>query len=979
MNNNAGLAILISLLFLIGGVPMFTCAQNSQTGDLDCRHAKQFMMGTAKAGAPTGTSIVTRSDTIDIRKFTISLNITDFSGQTIKGHCKIDFRAMMDGVDQISLDLLGMNIDSITFESSKLNYSYDDTLLRVELGDVLSQGDSTDVTVYYNGSPASDPSGWGGFYWMSGYAFNLGVGFESIPHNFGRAWFPCFDNFVERSTYEFNIITADGRKAKCNGDLISETPLNGDTIVTKWILDKSIPTYLACVAVAEYETVNMLHNGLGGPVPIELYAVAGDTANVRSSFAPLDEAIAAFEQGYGPYQFNKVGYSMVPFNSGAMEHATNIAYPRYAADGSVFYEELMAHELAHMWWGDLTTCETAGDMWLNEGLASFSEFLFNEYVYGPEEYRQHVIDNHESVIHLAHITEGEYRPLYNIPQDLTYGTHVYDKGADVAHTIRGYLGDSLFFGGLTAFLTANKFSHMNSYMLRDHLTEYSGIDLSDCFDKWVFKGGFPHFSIDSVVTVPNGVNIDATVHVKQKLVGTEFYCQDAPLEITFFDANWTENSQTMIIGGKTTSKTFTLPFNPAYTAINFYNKISDGISSDVKTIVSPGLYHFVNTQGAHMSLTVNSMTDSALIRVEHNWTHPDPMTGVHKYKLCPNRYWKVDGILPVNYSMTAKVFYDGRTSGSSYYDHGLFTDPSDHEDSLVVMYRVNAGDSWSEWPYFTQTVVAPNDEWGQVVLDSVVLGEYVFALKGTTFSSSTIITNVSHVSCNGACDGSATVTADGGVGPYTYQWDDPGGQQAGTALGLCPGSYVVVITDAAGDTVARSVTIAELDSLGGYTSVTFESCSGCNDGTISFTATGGATPYTYQWSDGSSQTTMTATGLSDGGVYSMLLSDANGCSYNAANLSIGLEEKSKGGPGIRIAPNPTSDNFTITFMRDLTPANSVLLISDIKGRVVSKERIPNAAGKLLINTKEWKSGIYILSIENDKGQLFSEKVIYTND
>ena len=89
---------------------MFTCAQNSQIGDLDCRHAKQLVMGTAKAGAPEGTTIVTRSDTIDIRKFTINLNITDFSGQTIKGHCKIDFRAMMDGVDHISFDLLGMTI-----------------------------------------------------------------------------------------------------------------------------------------------------------------------------------------------------------------------------------------------------------------------------------------------------------------------------------------------------------------------------------------------------------------------------------------------------------------------------------------------------------------------------------------------------------------------------------------------------------------------------------------------------------------------------------------------------------------------------------------------------------------------------------------------------------------------------------------------------------------------------------------------------
>ena len=980
MNDNAGLAILITSLFLIGAFPLLGCAQDSGTEVFCCRHAKQSMMASAiKAGAPISTAVAIRSDTIDITKFTINLNITDFSGQTIKGHCKIDFQAMMDGVDHISLDLLAMNIDSITSGSSVLNHNYDDTLLRVELGMVLDKGNSAEVTVYYNGSPVSDPSGWGGFYWMSGYAFNLGVGFQSIPHNYGRVWFPCFDNFVERSTYEFNITTADGRSAKCNGEWISESPLNGDTLVTKWILDKSIPSYLACVAVADYETVNMQHSGLNGPVPIRLYAAAGDTGNVRASFANVANAVAAYEQGYGPYQWNKVGYSMVPFNSGAMEHATNIAYPRYAANGSLSYEDLMAHELAHMWWGDLTTCETAGDMWLNEGMASFSEFLFNEYVYGWDAYRQLVIDNHESVIHLAHITEDEYRPLYDIPLDITYGTHVYDKGADIVHTLRGYMGDSLFFGGLTSFLAVNKFSHMNSYMLRDHLTKYSGIDMSDFFDKWVFKGGFPHFSIDSVVVVPNGPNFDANVYVKQKLVGTEFYCQDAPLEITFFDANWAENSQIITISGTTASQTFTIPFNPAYTAINYYNKISDAVSSDVKTISSPGLYNFVNTQGAHMSFTVSSITDSALIRVEHNWTYPDPMTGVNKYKLCPNRYWKIDGILPASYAMTAKAFYDGRTSGSSYYDHGLFTSPSDHEDSLVVMYRSNAGANWSEWPYVTQTVIAANDEWGQVVLDSVVLGEYVFALKGTNFSGSTFMSNVVHVSCNGACDGSATVTADGGVGPYTYLWNDPGVQQTSTVIGLCPGDYSVIITDAGGDTVIRSVTIAELDSLGGYSSVTFESCGGCNDGSISFTATGGATPYTYQWNDGNNQTTFIATGLSDNGVYNLLLSDANGCSYNAANLSIGAEETSEENLAIRISPNPSSGSFAVKFVKKSAPANSTLLISDINGRVVLEQRISKGVSELLVNTKHWNSGVYIATIQDDEGQLFFEKLIYTKD
>ena len=982
MNDNAGLTILITTLFLIGSFPLLSCAQDSDIAELHCRHAKQSMMGsTMKAGTPTGTAVVTRSDTIDILKFTVNMDITDFTGQIIKGNTKLDIVALIDGVSQIQLDLLAMNIDSVTSGSNVLGYSYNDTLLSIQLSTTLSTGDSSDVTVYYNGSPVKDGGGigWGGWYWSGNYSYNLGVGFLAIPHNYGRVWHPCFDNFVERATYEFNITTADGRNAVCNGERISETPLSGDTIITKWVLDKSIPTYLACIAVGSYEKVSMVHNGIAGPVEIALYADAADTANARASFLNLNQNIAAYEQAFGAYSWNKVGYTMVPFNAGAMEHVTSIAYPRSAANGTLQSEDLMAHELAHMWWGDLVTCETAADMWLNEGMAEFSSFRFFEYVYGWDSYNALIIENHESVIHEAHLKDGGRYPLNAMPLEVTYGEQTYNKGADVAHTLRGYMGDALFFGGLTSFLDNYKFSHMNSYMLRDHLTQYSGIDLSDFFDKWVFNVGWPQFSIDSVSITPNGPTYNALVYIKQKRLETDYYCSNVPMEITFFDSNWAEYNETIMASGLLSSQSFNIPFNPIYTAINYHNKISDAVSSDVKTISAPGLYDFIITNGAHMSFTVNSITDSALIRVEHNWTYPDPMMGVSKYKLCPNRYWKIDGILPANYAMTAKVFYDGRASGLYYYDHGLFSDPADHEDSLVVMFRTGAGENWSEWPYVTKNVIASNDKWGQVVLDSVALGEYVFALKVSNFSASTNITTISPVSCNGACDGSATVTADGGVGPYTYLWNDPGVQQTSTVIGLCPGNYSVIITDAGGDTMIRSVTIAELDSLGGYSSVTFESCGGCNDGSISFTATGGATPYTYQWNDGNSQTTFTATGLSDNGVYNLLLSDANGCSYNAANLSIGAEETSEENLAIRISPNPSSGSFAVKFVKKSAPANSTLLISDINGRVVLEQRISKGVSELLVNTKHWNSGVYIATIQDDEGQLFFEKLIYTKD
>src|SRR5690606_2565466 len=127
-----------------------------------------------------------------------------------------------------------------------------------------------------------------------------------------------------------------------------------------WHLPQSIPSYLACVAVAPYSVVTYPHQGIAEEFPVELHAKASDTTSLKSAFVHLGDAIEAFENSYGAYSWGKVGYTLVPFNAGAMEHATNIAYPIYAASG-LSQEALMAHELGHMWWGDLVTCETAGD------------------------------------------------------------------------------------------------------------------------------------------------------------------------------------------------------------------------------------------------------------------------------------------------------------------------------------------------------------------------------------------------------------------------------------------------------------------------------------------------------------------------------------------------------------------------------------------------------------------------------------------
>jgi aminopeptidase N len=485
------------------------------------------------------------------------------------------------------------------------------------------------------------------------------------------------------------------------------------------------------VAVADYTQVNQIYNGINGPVPIILTALPSDTAHVKSSFTNLNLALSTFENHFGPYMWNRVGYCMVPFNSGAMEHATNISYPLFAADGTLNYQTLYAHELSHHWFGDLATCRTQEDMWLNEGWARYCEFLFTEALSGQAAYQNEIRTNHEENLHFLHVKEGGFLTLSNIPFNFTYGDHVYNKGADIAHTMRGYMGDSLFFYSVKTYLSQNNYKDVSSTDFRDALTTASGMDMTDFFNDWVFNPGWPHFSIDSFTVVPNGLNYIISIYVKQKLTGAPNYFTNVPLDITFKAPDWTEQTEKIIMSGSNATFNFTIPFSPAFVALNMDEKISHAIAPDYKKIKTTGASNFVN---ARMNIVVQSITDSAFIRVEHNYAAPDGFKSCcHPYRLSPNHYWKVDGILPSTFKAKATINYDGRTtsfSGNLWLDNNLINTV---EDSLVLMYRKNTADEWMVYPYYSKNIINNNnDKRGVITIDTLKLGEYVFAMKDYT-------------------------------------------------------------------------------------------------------------------------------------------------------------------------------------------------------------------------------------------------------
>ncbi len=701
---------LLFIVFLILNEPCFAQVKN-------CQSHKSSATTSSIYYSPENL----RSDTFDIIKYTINLDITDFANQKIKGNTIVRYAPKLNGQAKISLDLLKMTIDSITQNSTQLTYTYNDTLLRVNLPITVNTTDTNNLIVYYHGAPQGDPAGWGGFSFSGNYAYNLGVGFGANPHNYGRVWFPCFDNFVEKSKYEFNITTILAKTSFCNGALISDIT-NGGVHTRKWILDKEIPTYLASVAVADYTQVNWNIAAANGNLPVVLAARPTDTTAIKNGFVHLPNAVLGFENYYGPYVWNRVGYCLVPFNSGAMEHATNIAYPQAAT--SITYEsQLMAHELSHHWWGDLMTCETQEDMWLNEGMASYSERLFLEWTYNYGKYIAEVKSIHDDIVKYIHLRENGFRAISGVPHQYTYGDHVYKKGSDVAHTLRSYMGDVAFFAGLKYVMQQKAYKNMNSLEFRDLLETSSGLNLHDFFDNWVMNAGWPHFSVDSITTTGSVAPYTSVVHVKQKLFGAPNLYSNVPLEVSFMNTAWNKEIKTITMSGA--SQSFTVQTNvlPVYAGMNVDSKISDAISSEYKIIKTNTNINYA--LGRALVMVSNKGADSSFVRVEHNIAAPDPIqNNVYNFRLNSQHYWKVDGILSNGFVAKLRFNFDGGKvkSGNSYLDTSLIIVNS---DSLILLYRKNASDDWKEVSHYTKMTFGAKV--GNFTVDTLKFGEYVFA------------------------------------------------------------------------------------------------------------------------------------------------------------------------------------------------------------------------------------------------------------
>ena len=378
-----------------------------------------------------------------------------------------------------------------------------------------------------------------------------------------------------------------------------------------------ISTYLSSVTIGKFRVLNKSLQGVYNTYPLSVRYLSGDSNNIANTFAILDSVFPYYEKLFGPYYWGRVGYVGTPL--GSMEHVANISLiGQCISDRSNVCQMVVCHELSHAWFGNLVTCETQADMWFNEGGASFCEELAMEAAFGKEAADEYYNSNLETVIRTLHHTDTTYHAVANIPDMLTYSGTVYNKGATVWHSLRGYLGDSLFYSSMRTLFHNNRFGNLNSAQIRDSLSLYSGVDLTKFFDFHVFTPGFTHFSIDSMRVSGNS----ATVFMRQRVVGTAQFANGNRVPVTFFSDTWDSTTKIMTFDGQFGQQTFSLPFAPKFAIVDLYNNLSDAISAGSAVIKAGNSLQFPGTYFVERNFT---SSDSSFFHLSHNWVAPDGM------------------------------------------------------------------------------------------------------------------------------------------------------------------------------------------------------------------------------------------------------------------------------------------------------------------------------------------------------------------
>jgi aminopeptidase N len=431
----------------------------------------------------------------DVKFYWLNISL-ERTSTYISGNVTINAVVQGSALDTFAVELVSqLTVDSAKINGTICTVSRSGSFAYIKLGTVLNPGSDVSAQIFYHGTPPT-----GGFFSGISHATSPSWGNEVVwtlsePYN-GNQWWPCKQELTDKADSSWVFVTTDNaNKVGSNGILENVVTVAGNKLRYEWKSRNPIDCYLISVAVAKYVDYTIYCHPVGmGTDSLMIQNYVYDNPSTLPYFQDIIDSTAQmielYAQLYGPYPFGneKYGHSMAPLGGG-MEHQTMTTL------GS-FSFMLIDHELGHMWWGDNVTCGTWSDIWINEGFASYSEYLCNQYLHSKANADVGMLDVHTSVmsdpggsIYVPTADLGDMNRIFDSRLS-------YDKGSAIIHMIRFEMqNDTNFFNTLKQFqIQYNKSTAIGDDFKAVAETQ-SGVDFTDFFNQWYYGEGYPTYDI----------------------------------------------------------------------------------------------------------------------------------------------------------------------------------------------------------------------------------------------------------------------------------------------------------------------------------------------------------------------------------------------------------------------------------------------------------------------------------------------------
>ena len=445
----------------------------------------------AAAPAPrTGVrTIVARRPAFDVEHYRIELDI-DPARRSIEGECRVRLWPTQDGLDEVELDLQGLQVRSVADESAReLRFEQEGDRLRVRLAAPRGKGEWTEVRVRYGGVPST--------------GLHFAAPRDGVPTQAwtqgecdeARGWFPCLDEPYERATHELLVSVPAAWKVVAAGERIERREAGGKAF-ERWRTTYPHPAYLTTLACGEFAQAE----GLYGSTPLWFLGPEALASELAPAFEETDEILAFFSELTGVrYPHPKYAQTCVDdFHYGGMENIsattltdTALLDAKGRADQPI--TGLVAHEAAHQWFGDMLTCAEWSEIWLNEGFATYLTLLWTERSRGRDVFLCDMRDTQAG--YLAAEGDKPYRAIVHDvarePMELFFSGHAYPGGASRLQLLRGMLGDEAFQAALRRWTGLNQNRAVTTAEFVRCFAESSGKDLARFEREWLRSKGHP--------------------------------------------------------------------------------------------------------------------------------------------------------------------------------------------------------------------------------------------------------------------------------------------------------------------------------------------------------------------------------------------------------------------------------------------------------------------------------------------------------